>query len=76
MPEGSHNINRDEVLSVFGDASDPVLTAEEVGDELDVTRQGAYYHLQNLQDSGRLERKCTGRDVVWWLPGQSETVSK
>lgn len=61
-----------ELQAVFRNADDPVLTAVEVGDELDITQQAAHSRLVRAHERGELERKKTGaRSVVWWPAGQS-----
>lgn len=67
-------VSDDEILEVFQDTSDPVLTASEVASQLPLSRRGIYDRLQNLEDEGVLEsKKVGGRTTVWWLPGHTET---
>jgi predicted ArsR family transcriptional regulator len=57
----------DDVLSVFEQSDDPVLTASEVADYLDVSRRTALRKLQELEEQGEVGRKEVGsRAVVWW----------
>jgi Fic family protein len=57
-----------DLLDIFVDAEDPVLTAVEVGDILDISQQAAYARLDRAEKEGMLERKKTGsRSVVWWV---------
>lgn len=58
----------EEIISVFQESEDPVLTATEIADKLDMTRQGVKYRLDQLEDRGRVGRKKVGsRAVAWWL---------
>ena len=55
-------------LAVFIGADDPVLTAVEVSEELDMTQQGAHNRLTSLVDSGLLATKKVGsRARVYWI---------
>jgi len=64
----------DEILSIFVNADDPVLTATEIAEQTDLTRQAIRRRLQQLRDNdGVLERKNVGsRAVVWWLTDVGE----
>mgnify|MGYP002126151916 CR=1 FL=1 len=58
---------RKELISVFELTDDPVLTAPEVADELDITQQAAHKKLQSAHRDGEIERKKVGASaVVWW----------
>jgi Fic family protein len=73
------NANRssdNELLSVFSASDDPVLTAVEVADSLDISQQAAYSKLDKAYNEGKLKRKKTGsRSVVWWVRQGSSTDS-
>ena len=61
----------EELLRVFRESEDPVLTAVEVGEKLGITQQAAHARLSRAHDRGEVERKKTGsRSVVWWLADQ------
>lgn len=63
-----------ELEKVFRESDDPVLTAVEVAEELDITQQAAHARLTRAHERGELNRKKTGaRAVVWWLPGQEHS---
>ena len=64
----------DEILEVFRQSADPVLTASEVAQSLPIGRRATLKRLQNLFDEGELESKETGSGSrVWWLPGHTRT---
>lgn len=68
MARGSASANDLTYLKVFVEHPDPVLTATEVADELDVSQQAAHKKLKALQDSGFIRSKKTGsRSRVWWI---------
>lgn len=64
----------DEVRGAFHESNSPVLTANEVGDRLGVTRRTALRWLKQLRGDGLVERKEVGaRAVVWWWTGTGGT---
>ncbi|RDZ64212.1 hypothetical protein C5B90_14070 [Haloferax sp. Atlit-12N] len=70
-------VTDEEILSVFVDASDPVLMADEVAAELPIGRRGVYERLRKLEDKGVLKSKKTGaRSTVWWYPGFTDTIEE
>jgi len=64
----------DELRSLFENADEPVLTAVEVAEELDVTQQAAHARLSKAHEDGWMQRKKVGsRAVVWWVKNQPES---
>jgi len=64
-----------EIVGLFQDASEPVLTSIDVADELDITQQAAYKKLRNAKQDGVLKKKKVGSHaVVWWIEGISYDV--
>jgi len=58
-----------DLASVFVKKNEPVLTASDVAEELDITQQGAHAKLQRAQQRGAVKKKTVGaRAVVWWIP--------
>lgn len=58
----------DEILDLFRNTGDPVLSTREVADELPIKRRGTLNRLQSLADAGVLDSKeIGGRNTVWWL---------
>lgn len=75
MARGSATANDISYLRVFVEHPDPVLTATEVADELDVSQQAAHKKLKALQDSGFLRSKKTGsRSRAWWITTDGREV--
>lgn len=67
MGRKSH-VSDEEILDVFRESEDPVLTSVELAEQFDITQQAAYNRLSNLVGSGEIERKKVGgKAVVWWL---------
>lgn len=59
----------DEILDVFYDAEDPVLSTREVANAIGIGRRGSYSRLENLATDGPLQRKkFDNKLTVWWLP--------
>lgn len=65
--DGRTKITDQDVLKVFDNADEPVLTASEIAEALPVTRQAVNYRLKQMQEKGLVDRKESGaRAVVWW----------
>ena len=68
-PGRKPRVSDDDILDVFRQASDPVLTTAEVADRVDIGHRGTYDRLQKLADEGVLEMKKVGDSgAVWWYP--------
>ncbi|KAB1194782.1 HTH domain-containing protein [Haloferax sp. MBLA0076] len=68
-------VSDDQILDVFKSSADPVLTASELADELDIGRRGVLARLETLEERGYLRsKKVGGRSTVWWYPGYSSTT--
>lgn len=60
-------ISDQDVLKVFDNADEPVLTASEIAEALPVTRQAVNYRLNRMHEEGTVDRKNAGASaVVWW----------
>ena len=58
-----------DLASVFAKRNEPVLTASDIAEALDITQQGAHAKLQRAHNNGTVEKKTVGaRAVVWWIP--------
>ncbi|WP_432764870.1 MarR family transcriptional regulator [Halobaculum limi] len=57
----------DQILRAIALSPHPVVVASELGDELDMSRQGVFVRLQDLETEGlvRSAKKASAR--VWWL---------
>ncbi|MCD2200800.1 winged helix-turn-helix transcriptional regulator [Halobacterium sp. KA-4] len=68
------DVSDKEILQVFEQSGDPVLTASEVADQLDIGRRGLLSRLDQLESEGFLKSKKVGsRSTVWWYPGNTST---
>lgn len=54
---------------------DPVFTAVEIADSVDVTQQAAHSKLSNLEDRGLVRSKEVGsRARVWWVSDRGRRI--
>ena len=74
MPESTNKGGRkprvtdDDLLDVFRETSDPVLSTAEVADALPIKRRGTLNRLRALEAEGALDSKqIGGRNTVWWV---------
>lgn len=55
------------ILGVFEDCEDPVVTTSEVAAELPIGKRATLNRLEDLVDRGVLDSKDVGVGRVWWL---------
>lgn len=73
-PGRKPTVSDDEILSIFRDSPDPVLSAPEVAESLSISRRGVLDRLRNLEEEEILSsKKVGGRRAVWWYPGHTST---
>lgn len=58
-----------DVFAVFDQVRGPVVTSSDVADALDCTTEAARQKLTRLYDQGKVEKRKTGRTVVYWRTG-------
>jgi len=58
-------VSLENVLGVFDAVRGPVITSSDVAEELDCTTEAA----RRLYDRGEVDKRKTGRVVVWWHTG-------
>lgn len=62
-----------DLLDVFRETADPVLSTAEVSDALPIKRRGTLNRLRALEDAGELDSKqIGGRNTVWWVIDESD----
>lgn len=59
-------VGPDDVLELFDHVRGPVITSSDVAEALDCTTEAARQELQRLVENGKLDRRKTGRTVVYW----------
>lgn len=65
-----------EILKVFREHRDPVLSTAEVADQLPIKRRGTLNRLRRLEEQGEVvSKQIGGRNTVWWLTGEPRAPS-
>lgn len=65
----------EQVLRVLREHPDPVVTATELAERLDVSAETARRYLSELHEDGTVRRKQVGaRAVVWWPADDTDTT--
>jgi len=68
-PGPNPSVPDDEILSLFRDTSDPVLSTAEVAEQIPLARRSVYDRLVSLREKEEVESKeIGGRNTVWWIP--------
>lgn len=61
-------VTNEEILQIFTETDDPVLTTEEVSNAIGIGHRGTLTRLEKLYQNGQLTRKQVGPGLVWWIP--------
>ncbi|MDB2269518.1 HTH domain-containing protein [Halorubrum ezzemoulense] len=73
-PGPDPSISDEQILELFHDSEDPILTASEIAGQVDMSRRWALDRLKDLEGKGHIQsKKVGGRSTVWWLPGETST---
>lgn len=76
-PGPDPTISDEQILELFRDSEDPILTASEIASQVDMTRRWVLDRLKDLEMEGHLQsKKVGGRSTVWWLPGETATENQ
>lgn len=68
MVDVEYRESDEKYIRAMGKHPDPVVTAVELADIVDVSQQAAYTKLADLEDRGLVTSKKVGaRSKVWWL---------
>lgn len=62
----------EDVLGVFDAVDGPAITSADVTDVLGCSREVARKRLAELHEQGRVERRKSGRTVLWWRTDDEE----
>jgi predicted transcriptional regulator of viral defense system len=65
--EFAETVTRARVLDVFGSVEGPVITSTDVAEALDCSDETARRKLTRLHEAGVVDRRKTGRTLVWWV---------
>lgn len=66
-PGRKPDVTDTEILDVFREADDPVLSTAEVAERLPIQQRGTYNRLDKLVNEGMLERKTIAKVAVYWI---------
>ena len=73
-PGRKPRVTDEEILRLFQESSDPVLSTDEVKEILPIGRSATYKRLSALRDEGQLNGKSIGgKNTVYWLPDSEPT---
>jgi predicted ArsR family transcriptional regulator len=61
-----------QILRLFVEAEDPVLSAPELAEELPISKTGVYKRLRDLDDRGLIDSKKFGQGKAWWITPDGE----
>jgi len=72
-PGRQPTVSDEEILNVFKETADPVLTTREVAEEIGLGRRGTFDRLRKLAQEETIEMKKVGETgAVWWVPDELE----
>lgn len=60
-------VSRSRVMDVFRSVNGPVVTSTDVAEHLDCSTETARRKLRELHRDGVVDRRKSGRTVVWWV---------
>lgn len=66
-------VTAEDVLDVFESVAGPTITTSDVVAVLDCSREVARNRLTELVDRGLVERRKSGRVVLWWQADDADT---
>ena len=68
-PGPKPNDTDQDILNVFKETTEPVLSTAEVTSKLSIGHRATYNRLKSLEEAGGLQsKKVGGKSTVWWLP--------
>ena len=68
-PGRQPTVSNQEIIDVFRESPDPVLTTKEVANQIGLGRRGTFDRLRQLSNEGELKMKKVGETgAVWWHP--------
>lgn len=60
-------VTDDQLLMKIKGSTDPFVTAEELSEQLPITRQAVNKRLRDLMAEGFIDRKQCGSGYGWWI---------
>jgi predicted ArsR family transcriptional regulator len=68
LPKVEGGMTESKIVELIRDSDYPVLTAKQISDAFEVTRQGVHPHMNELVEKGDLERMEVGSSAVVYYP--------
>ncbi|MFC6616330.1 hypothetical protein ACFQAS_15685 [Halopenitus salinus] len=65
-------VTLEDVRDVFDEIRGPVVTSSDVSDRLGCTTEAARQKLTRLYDRGEVDKRKTGRTVIYWRAGEED----
>lgn len=70
-------VTEQDILKIFDSADAPFLTAQEIADELPISREAVHYRLSKMKEKGLVGKKKAGaRSVGWWAKVAPELATE
>ena len=60
-------VSDSQILELFVQHADPVVSAPELAEELPISKTGVYKRLRDLDDRGLVDSKKFGQGRAWWI---------
>jgi len=73
MAGRSPKVSDAELVNHILQDDDPFITAKELSEKLPMSRQGINNRLNDLEESGVLEKKSTGSGMGWWVSSDHDS---
>jgi predicted ArsR family transcriptional regulator len=71
----SRRVSDEELIQEINAAPDPFVTASEMAERIDYSRDGALRRLRDLEERGYVRSRNVGANaVVWWLTDTGKDV--
>lgn len=67
---GRKKVTDDDIICLFKDSEEMVLTAPEIAEHLPISKQQVNKRLKQLREMGILESKQCGSGQAWWIARQ------
>ena len=76
MPGPDPKVSDKQILQLVALSPDPIVTAGELTEQIDMTQQGVNKRLKSLVDAGYLEsRKVGGAARVYWITPSGRKIA-
>lgn len=60
------DVTDEEILEVFSDSDERLLTTSAISEQLPIKQDATYLRLKDLEDAGLIHGKEVGSGYVWW----------